>query len=212
MKNSISKLLDEYYYDEVEKAFISKIHELASNRPGWWYGFVENVIACPKTTYVKNTTMIINVYAMEVNRVIMLYEVLKQLKLVKAIVKVINKGEFLIVHYYSEKVVEYLVNKYKWTSIFLYERLKELYPASQYSLDEDGPFDLIMIKDKVKYGFFTHASCDIAEDANILPVYLYKDYLRKITSNREVLKMKYCRSESAFIKNIQKCFEIETNL
>ncbi len=123
-----------YEYSDLELNFMKKTYEIGMSYPFKWYDFINKIIGNRKTTYFKDTTMIVTLIELELGQVKILFEILKEYLKLKLIKKILYKREFIIVHFYSIKTKEVFEQTNFWQSIFCYFALKEYYPSLDVNL------------------------------------------------------------------------------
>lgn len=165
--------------------------------PLWWEIFIENIIHNPKITYINNTTMIISIYELDVTKVIILLEVLKEMKK-SELVKIINKREFLIIHIKDNEILEYLMSKTKWINLIVYKMLSEEYPNNKVYLKNE----LIFIDNNKIHYLITDPTQEYILDENHEYTYLYKNlYIKHLGLLKKHLK--YYADRTLFIKKFK---------
>lgn len=165
--------------------------------PLWWEVFIENIIHNPKITYINNTTIIVSVYELDVSKVIMLFEILKEMKK-NELVKIINKREFIIIHIKDEEVLEYLISKTKWINLIVYKMLSEEYPNNKVYLKNE----LIFVDSNKIHYLITDPHKEYSSDENHEYTYLYKNvYIKHLGLLKKQLK--YYADKKLFIKKFQ---------
>ena len=165
--------------------------------PLWWEIFIENIIHNPKITYINNTTMIISIYELDVTKVIILLEVLKEMKR-SELVKIINKREFLIIHIKDNEILEYLMSKTKWINLIVYKMLSEEYPNNKVYLKNE----LIFIDNNKIHYLITDPTQEYILDENHEYTYLYKNlYIKHLGLLKKHLK--YYADRTLFIKKFK---------
>ncbi len=165
--------------------------------PLWWEIFIENIIHNPKITYINNTTMIISIYELDVTKVIILLEVLKEMKR-SELVKIINKREFLIIHIKDNEILEYLMSKTKWINLIVYKMLSEEYPNNKVYLKNE----LIFIENNKIHYLITDPTQEYILDENHEYTYLYKNlYIKHLGLLKKHLK--YYADRTLFIKKFK---------
>lgn len=117
-----------YQYDHVEKVFIDKFNHLISTRPFKWCSFKYKILNNKKYCYFKDTTLVINLYLLNIDEAKNALFILKELLLTKGIEKIIYKKEFIIVHFHSYKIVELLKEPNLWIAVCLYKTIKYHFP------------------------------------------------------------------------------------
>lgn len=165
--------------------------------PLWWEIFIENIIHNPKITYVNNTTIIISVYELDVTKVIILLEVLKEMKR-NELVKIINKREFLIIHIKDNEILEYLMSKTKWINLIVYKMLSEEYPNNKVYLKNE----IIFIDNNKIHYLITDPTQKYIFDESHEYTYLYKNlYIKHLGLLKKQLK--YYADKTLFIKKFK---------
>lgn len=125
-----------YKDDIVTKGFLKTIKNIAKTTPGLWI-IASNIIKNPKYTCIIDTTLIINVYELSEKKLIILYKVLKILKKSGGILKVLNKKEFLIVHFYNSETIKLCVNNHLWKLLEIEEIIKQQYNITNVEFKKD---------------------------------------------------------------------------
>ena len=180
---------------------IRKLYAIVVNvfnvHPLWWEVFIENIIHNQKITYINNTTMIISVYELDITKVIILFEILKEMKK-KELVKIINKREFLIIHIKDMEILEYLASKTKWINLIAYKMLSEEYPNNKVYLKNE----LIFIDNKKIHHLITDPTKEYKSDGNHEYTYLYKNlYIKHFGLLKKQLK--YYADRKLFIQKFK---------
>lgn len=180
---------------------IRKLYAIVVNvfnvHPLWWEVFIENIIHNQKITYINNTTMIISVYELDITKVIILFEILKEMKK-KELVKIINKREFLIIHIKDMEILEYLASKTKWINLIVYKMLSEEYPNNKVYLKNE----LIFIDNKKIHHLITDPTKEYKSDGNHEYTYLYKNlYIKHFGLLKKQLK--YYADRKLFIQKFK---------
>jgi hypothetical protein len=181
------------------------INEINETHPLWWECFVDSIIGNSKATFINQTTIIIGVYELNVQEVIILYNILKKFKNYKLIDKVINKKEFLIIHINNQEVMNYLIEPAKWLNLVVYKFLSEYYNINSLQIETTDE-SLKFIYQGTVYHFFTNPQKEYKSNKYHKYIYLYKDlYIRhlKLIDN----KLKYIRCKEEFYKNFQLMLE-----
>lgn len=111
--------------DNIEEKFVKFVYEESLSRPFMWLIFTEDILNNKNITYSINTTSIISTYNVKQEESYYLFETLKQLLRIGAILKIIYKKEFIIVHYYNEFIKDTLTINNKWLNITVGELLLE---------------------------------------------------------------------------------------
>ena len=111
--------------DNIEEKFVKFVYEESLSRPFMWLIFTEDILNNKNITYSINTTSIISTYNVKQDESYYLFETLKQLLRIGAILKIIYKKEFIIVHYYNEFIKDTLTINNKWLNITVGELLLE---------------------------------------------------------------------------------------
>lgn len=117
-----------YQYDHIEKVFIEKLKHLIDSRPFKWYNFKYKILENKQYCYFKDTTLVINLYLLNLNEAENVLNILKELSLTKGIEKIIYKKEFIIVHFHSYKVTEIMKETNLWQAVCLYKTIKHHFP------------------------------------------------------------------------------------
>lgn len=132
-----------YQYDDIEKLFINYVIELCLKYPFKFHYYLKNVFSSPQITYLKDTTMIINLSFLTLDRQQDLFQFLRKLLQMKALTKVIDKKEFLITHLYSNKISEFFRYPTSWLGYLFHYVYTNLYPYE--------PCQLGVVVNKVNY-------------------------------------------------------------
>ncbi len=181
------------------------INEINDTHPLWWECFVDNILGNSKATFINQTTIIVGIYELNVQEVIILYNILKKFKNYKLIDKVINKKEFLIIHINNQEVMSYLIEPSKWLNLVVYKFLSEYYNINTLQIETPDE-SLKFIYQGTVYHFFTNPKREYKSNKYHKYVYLYKDlYIRHI--NLIDNKLKYMRCKEEFYKNFQLMLE-----
>ena len=131
----------------IKLELLKKISIINKTTPGVWL-VVSNIIQNRKYTLILNKTLIISVYELTERKLIMLYKILKEIMKTKAISKVINKKEFLIVKLNNNLVIDCLTNSSLWRLIDIKEIIEENFPNCFIKLENDV---IKFIVDDIKY-------------------------------------------------------------
>ncbi len=123
-----------YEYNDLELNFMKKTYEIGMSYPFKWYEFINKIIGNHKTTYFKDTTMIVTLIELELGQVKILFEILKEYLKLKLIKKILYKREFIIVHFHTLKTKEVFEQTNFWQSVFCYFTIKEYYPSLDVNL------------------------------------------------------------------------------
>lgn len=190
--------------DSKIKSLYQIINEINETHPLWWQHFVENIIGNRKITFINQTTIIIALYELNVQDVIILYNILKMFKNNKLIDKVINKKEFLIIHINNYDIMSYLIEPSKWLNLVVYKYLTDHYDVNYLELGKEE--SLKFTYHGTVYHIFTNPVNEYKSNKYHKYIYLYKDlyihHLNKIDN-----KIKYLRCKEEFMKNFRLLIE-----
>ena len=117
--------------------FLKRIIELNKITPGVWY-IAANIINDKRYTLIIDRTIIISVYELSEIKLIILYKTLKQISKSNAILKVINKKEFLLVKVIDQSIIRCFENLHLWKLIELGGILDSYYSNVTSKLLEDS--------------------------------------------------------------------------
>ena len=176
----------------IKLELLKKISIINKTTPGVWL-VVSNIIQNRKFTLILNKTLIISVYELTEKKLIMLYKILKELMKTKAITKVINKKEFLIVKLSNNLIIECLTNSSLWRLIDIKEIIDYNFPNTCSKLENNK---ITVTIDETKYEFSVDNKyinlLDLNNSKKIMFEYSYEykvlemtilDNFRKIKSN-----------------------------
>ncbi len=174
--------------------------------PLWWTVFLEDVILNKKVSYINHTTIIVSVYELSTQEVIILYEVLKILQNQRVVVKVINKREFVIIHFNDIDSMNYLTSKNKWLSLMAYTFLCKRYSKTNLTILTNTEEDLKLKIQGVVYHFYTEPSEKISSNKYHKYIYLYNELNRNCLKFLDY-KFKYYQNANEFLKNFDMFIE-----
>lgn len=182
------------------------INEINETHPLWWQEFLENIIHNPKVTFINHTTIIIGLYELGKTEIMILYNVLKKFKKEQLLTKVINKKEFLIVHFKNLEIMEYIISPIKWLNLVVYEYLSEEYETCNLILNPDTEETLRLIYQGTIYHFLTDPSKVYKSNKYHKYIYLYNNlYVKHL--NLVDNHLKYIRNKQEFIKKFKTILE-----
>ncbi len=124
---------------------LETIFEIYNRNPGWLIIVLEGIFADKTKIYLRDTTLIVNLYELTPFQVNVLFEYLKCFKRKKLFTKVIDKKEFLIIHSKEEDVLKILTNNLIWKVNLIEQMLKKL-KYKKIKIDEKNGF--VYNKDK----------------------------------------------------------------
>ena len=186
---------------------------LSRSKPGVLKTFLLDIIANNKISYLKDTTIILTVYEMKVDDVIVLYKILKDLKRLKAVEKVINKKEFLIIGVYSLKIMEYFNNPNKWYILALKQALDELFNKSNslvyYINPPDENCDMAIKRQNQWYYIHTSVLTLNNLSDKVIHAYICNGLrMRKnMLENESIAVIKYYHNQTLFKREIEKMWK-----
>ncbi len=183
---------------------------LSRSHPGILKTFLYDIISNNKVSFLKDTTIIITVYELNVDEVVILYKVLKELRHIKAVEKVINKKEFLIVGVYSSNVMEYFNNPNKWYILALKKALDEMFTKTNslvyYLNPPEENCDMAIKKQNKWYYIYTNVDITFMEKEKVINCLLCNaskmEKLLVVGEKIEILK--YYHNETLFKREIEK--------
>jgi hypothetical protein len=182
------------------------INELNETHPLWWQDFIENIVNNKQITFINNTTLIFGLYELEVNELVILYNILKKFKKGKLLTKVINKREFLIVHINDETIMEYLIDQNKWLNLILYKNLNEIYGANCLILNPTNEETLRFVHQGIVFHFFTNPTKIYKSNKYHKYIYLYYNLHIKHLNLLDN-QLKYLRNKQEFNKKLNLILE-----
>ena len=183
---------------------------LSRSHPGILKTFLYDIISNNKVSFLKDTTIIITVYELNVNEVVILYKVLKELRHIKAVEKVINKKEFLIVGVYSSNVMEYFNNPNKWYILALKKALDEMFTKTNslvyYLNPPEKNCDMAIKKQNKWYYIYTNVDITFMEKEKVINCLLCNaSKIEKLVVVDEKIEiLKYYHNETLFKREIEK--------
>jgi hypothetical protein len=116
-----------YQYDRIEKAFISLVCDIIRKYPFKFHFFMSKVISRSQVTFIRDTSIIMGLDSFEHHEQQMIFEIIRKFSRIKAISRVIDKKEFLIIHLHSPKISEFFMYSNRWLSYLLYQTYCDLY-------------------------------------------------------------------------------------
>lgn len=174
------------------------ITKIFQQHPLWWEVFVEDIVNNEKTTFINDTTMIISIYELPVSKVIILFNVLKELKRHDLLTKIINKREFLIIHINDKVVLDYLISTTKWINLIVYKMLNETFLENKIYLKDE----IIFVDDKRILYLITDPTHKYISDQKHQYIYLYKNkYIKHLGFIENHLK--YYSNKTIFIEKFK---------
>ena len=113
-----------YEYTKIEKEFFLEIKKIIDTFPLKIYDFFD-IIHNYDVSYIRDSTLIISLFKLNKNEISNVFEILKRFLRIKAVTKIFYKKEFIIVHFYSEIISKFLIEKKSWMYIDYYFIIKE---------------------------------------------------------------------------------------
>jgi len=203
-----------YQYDKIEESYFETINLLINKFPFKWEKFINSIIDNKKYCYIKDTSLIINLYLLEKEDVEMVFIFLKNLLSTKGIKKIVYKKEFMIAHFYSDKTIEVFKYHNLWQAITYYFTIKNNFKNVKIYLgglltnnsNDIEKIDLIIENKNKFYLFNTNKIINTILDDN------YNQYFIYLFNNEYVFKLKTPKINYSFnektrintIKNIVK--------
>lgn len=116
----------------IDKYFIKVSYDYLSKFPFKWKCMVDNIFTNQQITYIKDTTLIINIEKVNINYIDYLFEILKSYLNYRVIIKLIYKKEFIICHFNNNFHLDYFNNKVLLKSINLYMVISKIIDSELY--------------------------------------------------------------------------------
>lgn len=186
---------------DINQELIKYLITLGSNKPGWAYTLFDEIISNSKLTFIKDTTMIIHIRTLSINKATILFTTLKELHKLGIAKKVLNKKEYLIIHFNKNLNMCYFENPSKWQSLILYHELEkeELEFKCTYFHSNDK-YDLLIESEKRQ--IFIYTNCQNFESDNIENAYYLGQHLNKKCPIGNFIK--YTNQHNKIIQNIKR--------
>lgn len=204
-----------YDYTKLELEFMKKTYELGMTYPFKWYEFINKIIGNRKITYFKDTTMIITIIDLEISKIKVLFEILKEYLKFKLIKKILYKREFIIVHFYSNKTKDVFEQPNLWISVMAYYMLKDGGIFGDISLrgvihqaKYKEMVDLIIVTNDATYLLNSRIPLsNVYED--VIPIYLYYEKNRNLHIPNFNYQLKFSFDEETFLSNFDHLLRYE---
>ena len=145
--------------------------------------------------------MIIHIRTLSINNATILFTILKELHKLGIVKKVLNKKEYLIIHFNKNSNMCYFDNPNKWQSLLLYHELQkeELEFKITYFHNNDK-YDLLIESEKRQ--IFIYTNCQKFETDNIENAYYLSQYMNKKCPIGNFIK--YTNQHNKIIQNIRR--------
>lgn len=204
-----------YEYTKLELEFMKKCYELGTTYPFKWYEFINKIVGNRKTTYFKDTTMIVTIVDLELEQVKVLFEILKEYLKLKLIRKILYKREFIIVHFYSTKTKDIFEQPNLWLSVFSYFMIKNSDIYADVNLrgvihqdNNKELVDLVIVTDKVNFLVNSRTPL-LGHYDDAFSVYLYYEKNRNMAIPDSTYQLRFSFDKKTFLHNFEHLLRYE---